>query len=460
MSEPLTMLTRVKNSLSAAEARRVALAAQGFARPRPATAGTRQLNAALARMATLQIDSVNVFARSHYMPLFSRVGAYDTAALDRLLFARRPPYVEYWAHVAAFIPAADWALFDFRMTAMRAKYGSQPGGWFDTHRDIVDWVRAELADRGPLRPAQIEHDAKKGARGPWWDWDVVKHALEQMWLFGEVAIAGRRGFERRYALAEHVIPRDVLDNPVPRDEAVRELVRRATRAYGVATAADVADYWRIADRKAVLAALSDLTDAGEVHPVTVEGWTTAGRPAKAWLHSEAAVPRRVDAAAILTPFDPVVWFRDRAERLFGFEYRIEIYTPAPQRRYGYYSLPVLVGDDIVGRVDLKADRAASTLLVQSAWWEHGRPADASERLADELRLAAAWQGLESISVSRWGDATDDLARVLPEAARHDAGPGTPVPLGADEPDGLEADGLEADGLDAGSLEPEGAALPS
>lgn len=432
MSAPRATLARVKSSLSAAEARRVALAAQGFGRPRPTAAGTRQLNGALARMATLQIDSVNVFARSHYMPLFSRVGAYDTAALDRLLFARRSPYVEYWAHVAAFIPAEDWGLFDFRMQALRAKYG-KPGGWFDANRDIVDWVRAELADRGPLRPAQIEHDAKESARGPWWDWDVVKQALEYLWMFGEVAIAGRRGFERRYGLAEQVIPRHVLEAPVPRDDAVHELTRRAARAYGVATAADIADYWRIADRKAVTTALGDLVDAGELHPITVEGWTTAGRPAKAWLHADAVVPRKVDAAAILTPFDPVVWFRDRAERLFDFEYRIEIYTPAPRRRFGYYSLPVLIGDDIVGRVDLKADRAASRLLVQSAWWEHGGPPDAAPRLADELRLAAAWQGLESLSVSRWGDATDDLARVLPEATRHEAGPAEPVPLAPDEP---------------------------
>jgi len=416
MSVPLARLTRVKSSLSAAEARRVALAAQGFARPRPAVAGTRQLNGALARMATLQIDSVNVFSRSHYMPLFSRLGAYDTAALDRLLFARRPPYVEYWAHVAAFIPADDWGLFDFRMQALRAKYGAKPGGWFDANRSIVDWVKAELADRGPLRPAQIEHDAKQGARGPWWDWDVVKHALEHLWLFGEVAIAGRRGFERRYALAEQVIPGDVLAAPVPRDDAVRELVRRAARAYGVATAADIADYWRIADRKAVIAALGNLVDAGELHPVTVEGWTAAGRPAKAWLHGDAVVPRRIDAAAILTPFDPVVWFRDRAERLFDFEYRIEIYTPAHQRRFGYYSLPVLVDDDIVGRVDLKADRATSTLQVQSAWWEpQARPGDA-EPIAEELALAASWQGLEHVSVSGWGDATGALHGALAAGA--------------------------------------------
>ena len=237
----------------------------------------------------------------------------------------------------------------------------------------------------------------------------------------EVAIAGRRGFERRYALAEQVIRHDVLASPVPRDDAIRELVRRAARAYGVATAADVADYWRIADRKAVTAALGELVDAGELHPVTVEGWSSGGRPAKAWLHADAVIPRRIDAAAILTPFDPVVWFRDRAERLFDFEYRIEIYTPAAQRRYGYYSLPVLIGDDLVGRVDLKADRAASTLRVQSAWWERSRPPDAADRLADELRLAARWQGLESISVARWGDAADDVADALPEATRVEGG---------------------------------------
>jgi uncharacterized protein YcaQ len=423
----------VKSSLSAAEARRIALAAQGFGRPRPADPGTRQLNLAIGRMATLQIDSVNVFARSHYMPLFSRLGPYDTATLDRLLFASKSPYVEYWAHMASFIPATDWALFRFRMDALREKYGTKPGGWFDTNREIVEWVRRELADRGPLRPAEIEHDAKTAGRGPWWDWDVVKNALEYLWMFGDVAIAGRRGFERRYALAEQVIPADTLNAPVARPDAIRELVRRAAAAYGIATASDLADYWRIKDRPALMAAIGDLQDAGELAPVTVEGWTAAGRPAKAWVHRGAVLPRKVDAVALLTPFDPVVWFRDRAERMFAFEYRIEIYTPAPKRRYGYYSLPVLVGDDIVGRVDLKADRASSTLLVQSAWWEHGRPADAAARVADELRAAARWQNLDAISVSRWGDAVDDLAGVLRGARRHEVGAAEPIPLAEDEP---------------------------
>ena len=430
----------MKDSLSGAEARRIALAAQGFAQARPAAAGTRQLNLAMARMSTLQIDSVNVFARSHYLPLFSRLGPYDPAALDRLLFAHRPAYVESWAHVASFIPQADWELFRFRMDDMRAKYGSKPDGWFQTHREMVDWVRSELAARGPLRPAQIEHDAKKAARGPWWDWDVVKNALEYLWLFGEVAIAGRRGFERRYGLAEQVLPAEVLNAPVARDDAVRELIARAARAYGVGTASDLADYWRIKDRRAVMTAIDQLQDSGLLRPVTVEGWQSSGRPARAWVHRDAALPRRVDAAAILTPFDPVVWFRDRAERLFSFEHRIEIYTPAPLRRFGYYSLPVLIGDDLVGRVDLKADRSSSILRVQSAWWEPGRPADAAARLADELRAAARWQGLDAISISRWGDATDDLAAALPEARRHEAGAAEPIAPAPDEAERVSVDG--------------------
>lgn len=425
MSAPLAKLTRVTPSLSAAQARRIALAAQGFGRTRNDSAGTRQLNAAMARMGVLQIDSVNVFARSHYLPLFSRLGAYDTVALDRLLFARRPPYVESWAHVAAFIPAADWPLFAFRREDLRAKYGGADG-WVASHADIVDWVRAELAARGPLRPAEIERDVQRSGRGTWWDWDVVKSALEYLWLFGEVAIAGRRGFERRYALVEDVLSPDVLACPIPRDEAIRELIRRAARASGVATTADLADYWRIKDRGRVVTAIADLVDDGELIPVTVEGWTSAGRPARAWRHRDATVPRRIEHTAILTPFDPVVWFRDRAERLFDFDYRIEIYTPAPRRRFGYYSLPVLIDDDVVGRVDLKADRAGSTLRVQSAWWESVHPADAADRLAPELVRAARWQGLENISVSRWGDATESVAAALRDAgetvARHDAGP--------------------------------------
>ncbi|MDF2665514.1 MAG: uncharacterized protein K0R81_1364 [Microbacterium sp.] len=416
MSEAVATVKPMTTTLRRADARRIALAAQGFARPRPETVGTRQITGALHRMRILQIDSVNVFSRSHYMPLFARLGAYDTALLDKLAFSRRPKWVESWAHVASLVSVDDWPLLQFRRDALRDKYGHD--AWAEANQPLLQWLRDELAARGPLRPAEIDHDARSGSRGSWWGWDDVKNGLERLWLFGEVAIAGRRGFERRYALASDVLPASALETAVPRQEAIAELVRRAAVAYGVATAADLADYWRIRDRPAVMAAVHGLVDAGELIPVQVEGWKVGGRPARAWLHRDAARPRRVDAAAILTPFDPVVWFRDRAERLFDFDYRIEIYTPAPQRRYGYYSLPVLVGDDVVGRIDLKADRASSALRVQSAWWEHGAPPDAADRVAAELLLAARWQGLERVTVARWGDAADALAGAL-RAERHD-----------------------------------------
>ncbi|KQT72550.1 winged helix-turn-helix domain-containing protein [Microbacterium sp. Leaf436] len=403
-------------TLRRADARRIALAAQGFARARPEMVGTRQITGALHRMRILQIDSVNVFARSHYMPLFARLGAYDTGLLDKLAFSRRPTWVESWAHVASLVSVDDWPLLHFRRDAMRAKYGDDE--WARANRPLLDWLRDELATRGPLRPADIDHDARSGSRGSWWGWDDVKNGLERLWLSGDVAIAGRRGFERRYGLASDVLPAAALETSVPRAAAIAELVRRAAVAYGVATAADLADYWRIRDRPAVLAAIRDLVDTGELLPVEVEGWRVAGRPAKAWLHRDAARPRKLDVAAILTPFDPMVWFRDRAERLFDFDYRIEIYTPALQRRFGYYSLPVVVGDDVVGRLDLKADRANSTLRVQSAWWEQGAPPDAADRVAEELRTAARWQGLERVTVSRWGDAVDAIAGAL-RAERHD-----------------------------------------
>lgn len=200
---------------------------------------------------------------------------------------------------------------------------------------------------------------------------------------------------------------------------MRELTLRAARAYGVATLADLDDYWRFSDQRRLAGVVAELEEAGELLPVRVDGWMRGGKPVPAWVHRDVRLPRAMDATALLTPFDPMVWFRDRAERLFDFDYRIEIYTPAPKRRFGYYSLPVLIGDDVVGRVDLKADRAASTLRVQSAWWEHAHPLDAAERLAVELRNAATWQGLEHISLSGWGNAIDEVARVMPEAARHE-----------------------------------------
>lgn len=419
MSRLRSTIAGMGTTLSGAEARRIALAAHGFTRSRPDDVTGRHLRGGLDRLQTLQIDSVNVFARAHYMPLFSRLGGYDTPALDRLLFRRGAPYVEYRAHEAAFIPRTDWGLFSFRMQYLRGRYGGA-GSFVSRHADIVSWVRDELAVRGPLRPSQFDHELRRRAKGPWWDWDEIKTTLEYLWLFGDVAIAGRRGFERTYALAEHTLTAAERD-PVSAPDAIRELVRRAARSYGVATAADIDDFWRFRDRRAVLTAVGDLVDSGELEPVRVDGWERAGRPVPAWRHRDAACPRRVDATAILSPFDPVVWFRDRALRMFGLDYRIEIYVPAHKRRFGYYSLPVLMDDAIVGRVDLKTDRARQTLLVQSAWWEpRVRPADAADRLASQLRAAAAWQGLDTISVGRWGDAADQVASSL-GAARHDRG---------------------------------------
>ncbi len=396
----------------------MALAAQGFTRARPATVSSRHVHRVMERLGVLQIDSVNVFARSHYLPLFSRLGAYDPALLDRLFLSRTTHYVEYLAHEATFIPVEDWPLWQFRMDAFRRRWAGEDS-WLSTNARTVEWVHAELRDRGPLRPADLRADAPR-ERGTWWDWDEVKLALEHLWRIGDVAVSGRRGFERTYALAEHVIPEHIRAREVPREEAIRELIRRAARSSGVATTSDLADYYRIRDRATIGRAIADLQDAGELLPVRVRGWERAGRPLPAWRHRDAALPRRVDAAAILTPFDPVVWFRERALRAFELDYRIEIYVPAAKRRYGYYSLPVLVGDRIVARVDLKADRAASTLQVQSAWWEpQARPGDA-EAIATELRLAAAWQGLEHVSVSGWGDATTALHDALA------AGDGAPV----------------------------------
>lgn len=398
-------------SLSAAQARRIALAAQGLHRRRPSSVTARHVHAAMERMGVLQIDSVNVFARSHYMPLFSRLGAYDPALLDRIFLSRTTHYVEYLAHEATFIPVEDWALWRFRMDDFRRRWEADPDSWLNGNARTLAWIRDELRARGPLRPAELRADAPR-ERGTWWDWDDVKLALEHLWRTGEVAISGRRGFERRYALAEQVIPAHVLARRIPREEAIAELVRRAARSYGVAAEADLADYYRIRDRATIRAAIARLVDEGELEPVQVRGWERAGRPVPAWRHRDAVLPRRVDAAAILTPFDPIVWFRDRALRAFELDYRIEIYVPAHKRRYGYYSLPVVVGDRVVARVDLKADRATSTLQVQSAWWEpQAAPGDA-EPIAGQLTLAANWQGLERISVSAWGDAADAVAAAL------------------------------------------------
>jgi uncharacterized protein YcaQ len=394
----------VPEKISAASARRISLAAQGFGGPRPETVGTRQLNLLMRRLGTLQIDSVNVFERSHYLPVFARLGSYDKALLDQLTLTAKAPYLEYWAHVATFVPRDDWPLWAWRRAEMRQKYG-KPGTWVDTHPEMIAFVLAELAAHGPRAASQIEHEENL-RRGPWWGLSDIKEALEYLFVFGEVVTAGRKGFERVYALPEQILSPALLNAEVGADDAQRELVRRALTAHGIGTAKDIADYYRLYVATAARL-LEELVSAGEAEKVAVEGWKAPG-----YVAAGARIPRRIKTAALLSPFDPVVWERDRTERMFGFRYRIEIYTPAPQRVYGYYTLPALVDEAIVGRIDLKSDRQAGVLRVQSAWREPHAPAGSAERLVPVLREIAAWQGLGDVVVADRGDNARELAAAL------------------------------------------------
>jgi uncharacterized protein YcaQ len=389
------------DSLSAAQARRIALAAQGFGRASSAV-GTRQLNLALLRLHVLQIDSVNVFERSHYLPLFARLGAYDKTLLDKLTLVRRAPYVEYWAHQAAFIPVESWPLWQWFRDNERAGIGTTKR-WDRTDTRMTDFLLNELAEKGPLPASKIEHEANRRS-GPWWGWSEVKSALETMFFDGRVVVAGRTNFERYYDLPERRLPAHVLGTVVPKDEAIRELVRQAGEALGVATVRDLADYWRLYQADTT-ASVAQLVDSGDLIPVKVERWPPA------YLHRDARIPRRIEAVALLSPFDPVVWERARTERMFGFHYRIEIYTPGPQRKFGYYTLPVLQDEALVGRIDLKTDRQNSALRVQSAWSEPGHVPDVA-RIAQVLRQTAAWQGTVSLVVQAWGDLAPALASEL------------------------------------------------
>jgi uncharacterized protein YcaQ len=390
----------VPDSLSPAAARRVLLAAQGFG-SRPSSVGTRQLNLLLTRLRMLQLDSVNVYERSHYLPVLARLGAYDKTLLDRLTFGPRSPYTEQWAHEAAVVPVDDWPLFAWR----RERFGSRYAEWIAEHSELLDWLRAELAAKGPLTSAEIDHEENVRS-GPWWGWSATKEGLEYLFRSGELAIAGRTRFQRRYALAESVLPAEVLARRIERADAIRELVRRSAVALGIGTVSDLADYYRLRNDD-TKAAVRELVDAGELREVSVAGW-----PQRAYLHRDARVPRRIEATALLSPFDPIVWDRHRALRTFGFHYRIEIYTPAPKRVYGYYTLPVLVDEALVGRIDLKSDRQRGVLRVQSAWGEEGAPASTAARVALAVREAAGWQGLPDIEVADRGDLARALAAEL------------------------------------------------
>ena len=390
-----------RQKVSAAAARRIALAAQGFGIQRPDGASNLgHVKRAIDRLGLLQIDSVNVLARAHYLPLFSRLGNYDSAHLDGLAWGRksRRGLFEFWAHEASLLPLASQPLLRWRMD--RAAAGTSKGKLQEFRREksaYIEEVRREVVDRGPIAASELADSGPK--RGPWWGWNDGKLALEWLFYAGTVTTATRRGtFERVYDLTERVLPAEIQALPTPSpEEAQRELLRLSSRALGVATEFDLRDYYRlpVADTKARLA---ELVEAGDLLPVEVEGWD---RPA--YLDPAARQPRQIEARALLAPFDPLIWERDRTERIFGFFYRIEIYTPVAKRKHGYYVLPFLLGDRLVGRIDLKSDRANSKLLVPAAHLEPGVEArDVAGPMREELRLMADWLGLEGLALPRAG----------------------------------------------------------
>ncbi|MGH3728393.1 MAG: winged helix-turn-helix domain-containing protein [Micromonosporaceae bacterium] len=407
-----------RDTLSLPQARRIALAAQGFADPgsdRPPDA--RRLRRLVERLGVLQIDSVNVLLRAHYMPAFSRLGAYPMDQLDQLAGRKPRRLFEYWGHEASLLPVRLHPYLRWRM-----HLGHQWGvaRWARENPDFVTWVRDEVRDKGPLTAREIEHDAPRRKDHWGWNWSEVKKALECLFWEGQVTAARRNGsFERVYDLPERSLPAEVVNAPTPeRAEAHRELIRTAAVALGVATEPDLRDYYRLGSAESRVA-VAELVEAGELRPVTVAGWRHP-----AYLHPRARVPRRIEASTLLSPFDPLIWERSRTERLFGFRYRIEIYVPASKRVYGYYVLPFLLGDRLVARVDLKADRKAGVLRVPAAWAEPDSAAEeTAPALASALQRLAGFLGLEMVADPERGD----LAAALRAALRSGTGPATSAP---------------------------------
>jgi uncharacterized protein YcaQ len=393
--------------LSADDARRLALAAQGFDRPRPrGPVGSHHLRRVLRQLGLVQIDYVNVLVPAHYQVPFSRLGPYDRPRLDDLVYRRRE-FTEQWAHEASLVPAATWPLLRHRMARHRVRpYGFE--SFLKKNAAYAEWVLAEVRARGPLTAADVPWPEGAGPIAGAWHSSVPRAVLEAHFGRGLLAVADRlANFARAYDLAERVLPPEHHGREVGPEEAQRGLLLLAARAHGVGTAADLADYYRMSVREA-RPRLAELAAAGQLRPVRVEGWREP-----AYLHPQARAPRRLDAAALLSPFDPVVWYRPRVARLFGFDYRVEIFVPQEKRRWGYYVLPFLLGDRLVARVDLKADRAGRRLLVPAAYLEAGARADAvAPALAAELRTMAGWLGLEAVAVGTRGN----LARALAAAA--------------------------------------------
>jgi uncharacterized protein YcaQ len=400
----------VTTRLTAAQARRVAVAAQGFAEARARGPITRaHLRRLISRIQILQLDSVSVAVRAHYAPVFSRLGPYDRDVLDQAAWAHsaRSPrlLVEYWAHEAALMAVDDWPLMRWRMRHYR--HGRWGTHIVKANPKLADKIVAAIAEIGPSTAGQIEahlSTAPRGPRGDWWgSRSDTKWVAEALFAAGALTTATRVGFARHYDLAERVLPAEVLAREVSEDDAVRELALRAATALGVATEADIRDYFRLAAGQAK-PAIAKLVADGELERVDVDGWSNP-----AYLVAGQTIPRRDRGTALLCPFDPLIFFRPRVERLFGFHYRIEIYTPANKRQYGYYVWPFLLDGELVARVDLKADRAADALHVVGAFVEPGRsPSRVAAALTSELTTMASWLGLGGVTVGDRGDLAGEL----------------------------------------------------
>jgi uncharacterized protein YcaQ len=397
-------------SLTAAAARRIALAAQGFGVRRTAARTPWPRTAAvIGRMGLLQLDSVSALVRAHYLPVFSRIGDYDRGALDRRAFGDEGrEFFEYWAHEASLLPFQFYPLMRWRM-ARAARHIGTSNGFATFGRDQRDYLRAvesEIRVRGPLVARDLADPGKRS--GSWWGWNKGKSALEYLFRTGVVTAAGRRGFERAYDLTERALPAPVVAMAAPAEaDAIRDLAAFAARAFGVATETDIRDYFRlpVADARR---AIGELVEAGTIIPAEVARWRQP-----AFLASGAAQPSRIAPTALVSPFDPLVWFRPRTERLFDFHYRIELYTPAAKRQFGYYVLPFLHRGRLTARLDLRSDRATGVLGVHGIFAEQGARSDAlAAAIAGELRHLARWLDLSEIRIARRGDLAAEVERLV------------------------------------------------
>jgi uncharacterized protein YcaQ len=398
------------DSLSVAQARRITLAAQGFTDPKPGgVTDMRHLRRVLRRLHLIQMDSVNVLQRAHFMPLYSRLGPYPAGLLERAAYRRPRELFEFWGHEASLITVDLQPLFRWRMARAKEFAWGNMTRIATEQPELVAWVLDEVRRRGPITAAEIEHDAPRSTDHWGWNWSVVKRALEWLFYTGQVTAAERTtSFARRYDLPERVLPRAVLDAPTPAyEDAIRALVQLSARSLGVAAEGELRDYFRL-PVTGFKQAVAELVEDKVLQPVTVQGWKQP-----AYLHHEAKLPRWVRAATLVSPFDPLIWERGRTERLFDMSYRIEIYVPAGQRLYGYYVLPFLLGDRFAARVDLKADRRAGVLQIPAAWIEPAAdPEETSVALAAELARLAGWLGLAEIAPPDRGDLAEPLAAAL------------------------------------------------